>query len=125
MGFGERLEALRRERGLSQAEVAEIAGVHPVQMSRYETGKGMPSVEVVKGLAVALAVSTDELLFDPGERKLSKDAQLLFEAVSTLDKKRKDAVKTLIEAAVLASHDEARKADRAGPPPGRPRSKKK
>ncbi len=124
MGCAERLEQIRRESGLSQAEVAEAASVHLVQMSGYETGRALTSVEAVKGLAIELSVSTDDLIFEPGESIVSRDGQLLFVAVQSLDKKRRDAVKALIEAAVLAYEEAPCKESRPSPPPGRPRGKK-
>jgi transcriptional regulator with XRE-family HTH domain len=42
--------------------LAELSHVDRISISRYETGKKKPSVDNLKRLAVALGVSTDELL---------------------------------------------------------------
>ena len=123
MAFSDQLEATRRARGLSQAQLATKASVHSVQLSRYEVGSAMPSLQTVKRLAVALNVSTDELLFDPGERKVTRDFALLVESVESLPKKERDALRVVIEA-VVADHDRSRVKPVGMPPLGRPRTKK-
>lgn len=52
----------RRSRGISQAEVAERAGLQPSSVSHFETGSRLPSCMNLLQLADALGVSTDELL---------------------------------------------------------------
>ena len=60
-GFAERLRLLRGERGLSQVELANLAGIAPAQLSRYELGKAHPRSEVLAKLASALGVSVKEI----------------------------------------------------------------
>ena len=60
--FGNCLFALRRKRGLSQAELAAGIGVTNKAVSKWETGKAKPGVETIRKLAAALEVSVDELL---------------------------------------------------------------
>lgn len=43
--IGERLRAFREEHGLSQADVAERTGISREQISRYEAGKTLPTLE--------------------------------------------------------------------------------
>ncbi len=58
-----RLRAWRRERGLSQAELAKKAGVTALYLSQLETGlREDPSLPVLRRLAKALGVSAEELL---------------------------------------------------------------
>jgi transcriptional regulator with XRE-family HTH domain len=54
--FGERLKELREHSGLSQDELADMAGIHRVQVSRLETGSSVPSWPTVQALARALGV---------------------------------------------------------------------
>lgn len=58
----ERLKKSRIERGLSQEELAEKVGAGQNQISRYETGKSTPSVELLERIASVLNVSVDYLL---------------------------------------------------------------
>ena len=60
--LGERIAALRRVRGLSQAELAGRLGISPSAMGMYEQGRREPSVQIIIALARELAVSTDFLL---------------------------------------------------------------
>ena len=57
-----KLREIRKQQGLSQAELSERSHVHRISISRYENGKKKPSVDSLKRLAAALGVSTDELL---------------------------------------------------------------
>jgi len=58
-----RLRALRDERGLTQQELGEKAGMSPVMISHFETGRRTsPSIENLVKLADALDVSVDYLL---------------------------------------------------------------
>lgn len=55
--FAARLAALRTAAGLSQQALADAAGVHRVQVARYESGAFEPPWPVVCRLADALGVS--------------------------------------------------------------------
>ena len=57
-----KLREIRKRNGLSQERLSELSHVDRVSISRYETGKKKPSVDNLKRLAVALDVTTDELL---------------------------------------------------------------
>ncbi|MGO9409585.1 MAG: helix-turn-helix domain-containing protein [Spirochaetia bacterium] len=59
---GQRLSRLRKERGLTQKELAEKIGVGPTIISDYETGRLMFNGEMVARLAIALSVSADTIL---------------------------------------------------------------
>lgn len=55
--FGIRLAQARAEKKLSQSELAELTGIAPAQISRYESGRNMPRPGIVAKLAKALSVS--------------------------------------------------------------------
>src|SRR5881394_1056761 len=59
--FGRRLQELRKRRGLRQKELAAAIEVHPLQISKYETGASFPTVGKVIVIARILQVSMDEL----------------------------------------------------------------
>lgn len=61
MEFNERLTQLRKERRLSQGELAGLAGVHTNVIGRYERGAAKPSIEQLLKIAEALDVSLDYL----------------------------------------------------------------
>jgi transcriptional regulator with XRE-family HTH domain len=56
------LVAIRKARGLTQVQLAELAGTTQRAVSYYETEAGFPPAPAVIQLAKALQVSTDELL---------------------------------------------------------------
>ncbi len=52
----------REYRGLTAAMLAEIIGVTPAHISKLETGKGEPSISLLRKLAAALDVDIDSLV---------------------------------------------------------------
>ncbi len=61
-GLGERLRKLREARGMTQATLAEKAGVSFRAVSGYELGTFRPGLDTLCLLATALGVSLDKLL---------------------------------------------------------------
>ena len=62
MKFAEKLTYLRKEKGLSQYDVASELNVSRQAISRWESGRSTPSTTNLKCLSVLLDVSTDFLL---------------------------------------------------------------
>ena len=60
--FGERLRALRKQKNLTQKQLAAMIGVKNSIISFYEVGDRFPSPEILIKLSRALGVSTDYLL---------------------------------------------------------------
>lgn len=60
--FGNRLRQLRKDRKLTQQQLAELIGVKNGVISFYELGDRIPSPEVLRKLALALHVTADYLL---------------------------------------------------------------
>jgi len=112
MSLAKKIVQLRKERNLTQKELASIVGVHFSHMSRYERGISLPSIDVVKKLAQMFHVSADYLLFDEGQsivRAHIADQELLqqFERISCMSEREKTAVKLILEALILKHHLEA------------------
>jgi transcriptional regulator with XRE-family HTH domain len=61
MTFAENLKRLRVDRFFSQRELARQAGLHPVTLTRLESGSTAPSSRTVRGLADALGVKPGDL----------------------------------------------------------------
>lgn len=61
-GFGERLAKLRRAKGLTQIQLAELLGVTQRVITYYENESGQPPGALLVDLAKALSVTSDELL---------------------------------------------------------------
>lgn len=101
MAFPEQLARLRKARGMTQQQLADLAKLHVVQIRRYEGGISQPAVDILKRLAVALSVSADALLFDETERSPSGDLALQFEAVSHLPEPEQQVARTLLDAMIF------------------------
>lgn len=84
--FGERLRKFRLQRGLTQRQVAELAGCDTILISRYERGSGLPNLDTLVALAGALQVSTDELAV--GRKPAEASSQIPIQNVVLLDRFR-------------------------------------
>lgn len=62
MTFGERLKQVRKEKGITQAQLAQKIGVVKTTITGYERGNRQPDVQKIKELAKALDVTGDYLL---------------------------------------------------------------
>ena len=67
MTIGEKISALRREKGMSQDELSEKLDVSRQSVSKWESGKALPDSDKVLSLAELFGVSTDFLLRDTEE----------------------------------------------------------
>lgn len=106
MTFSGRLTKLRKDKGLTQEELAKKVGVGIAQMRRYEKGSSSPTLDVIKNMARTLGISADELIFDESERVPAArimDRKLLeqFEMLEELSPHDREAVKTLIESVII------------------------
>ena len=62
MEFNEKLQTLRKQKGLTQEELAEILFVSRTAVSKWESGRGYPSIDSLKAIAKFFSVTIDELL---------------------------------------------------------------
>ncbi|NLW70968.1 MAG: helix-turn-helix transcriptional regulator [Eubacteriaceae bacterium] len=62
MGFSENLKQLRKDRGLSQEDLAELLGVSRQAVSKWEQGEGYPEAEKLLFMSKELNISLDSLL---------------------------------------------------------------
>ena len=62
MEFDEKLQELRKNKGLTQEELAEALYVSRTAISKWESGRGYPSIDSLKEIAKYFSVTIDELL---------------------------------------------------------------
>ncbi len=86
--FGNRLRQLRKDRKLTQQQLADLIGVKNSVISFYEVGERTPSPDVLRKMALALHVTADYLLGI--ERGVTLDA-------SGLDEQDRLVVQMMVE----------------------------
>ena len=62
MEFNEKLQELRKNKGLTQEELAEVLFVSRTAISKWESGSGYRSIDSLKAIAKYFSVTIDELL---------------------------------------------------------------
>ncbi len=105
--FGRRLAALRRQKGLSQRELAERLGVPRETVDYYERRAVNPTLDVIQKVAAAVEVSAAELIGDGATpARASKrggptgKVQKVFEDVSRLPRRQQEKIVEFVSAFV-------------------------
>ena len=62
MEFNEKLQQLRKQKGLTQEELSEALYVSRTAVSKWESGRGFPNIESLKAISKYFSVSLDDLL---------------------------------------------------------------
>ena len=62
MEFCEKLQQLRKSRGYTQEELAEILCVSRATISKWESARGYPNIDSLKDISAHFSVSIDDLL---------------------------------------------------------------
>ena len=62
MEFGEKLQTLRKQKSLTQEELAERLYVSRAAVSKWESGRGYPNLDSLKTVANFFSLTIDELL---------------------------------------------------------------
>lgn len=62
MEFNEKLQTLRKQKGMTQEELAEALFVSRTAVSKWESGRGYPNIDSLKQMASFFSVTIDELL---------------------------------------------------------------
>ena len=101
--FDKNLKDLRTKKGLSQEVFSSKIGIHVTNLSKYERGLTMPSLEVAEKMANALEVSLDKLVYGSEVEKAQKkitDTELLtmFTKAQLLEDDDRKCVKSLLKA---------------------------
>ena len=80
MEFHKKLQELRKQKGLTQEELAESLYVSRTAISKWESGRGYPNIDSLKAISKFFSVTIDELL--SGEEVLT---------IAEEDQKQKEA----------------------------------
>lgn len=77
MDFGEKLRLVRKERGITQEELAEQLQVSRQAISKWEAGTGYPEVDKLRTISKVLDISLDGLMdndFNPEKKPVQQGA---------------------------------------------------
>lgn len=75
MEFHEKLQLLRKQKSITQEELAKALYVSRTAISKWESGRGYPSIESLKAIAIYFSVTVDELLSCDEVVNLAQDEQ--------------------------------------------------
>jgi transcriptional regulator with XRE-family HTH domain len=92
---------LRKDKGLTQQQMADNIGIHVNSLKKYEAGQAQPSLDVLKKIATALNVSTDFLLFEEHERGPKDDLALQFEAITQMPDDEQMVIREVLDSLII------------------------
>ena len=75
MEFNEKLQELRKQRGLTQEELAKQLYVSRTAISKWESGRGYPNIDSLKAIARFFSVTVDELLSSGEVLTIAEESQ--------------------------------------------------
>lgn len=76
MEFHEKLQILRKKKGITQEMLAEALYVSRTAVSKWESGRGYPSIDSLKAISKFYDVSIDELLSGDEVLNIAKEEQI-------------------------------------------------
>ena len=75
MEFNEKLQELRKQKGMTQEELAERLFVSRTAVSKWESGRGYPNIDSLKAIAGFFSVTVDQLLSSEELLNAAEDSQ--------------------------------------------------
>ncbi len=107
MIFAEKIKLFRKDKGWTQADLAEHLNIHREQISSYERGQALPTTEILMQLSNVFSVSIDYLLFENEGADLFtgnlKDLELVkqFEKLDKMNARDRRLIKEIIDLAIV------------------------
>ena len=127
MKFNERLRAIRKEKGLTQAELAEKAGIAVNSVRLYEAGARLPKLDTIARMAVAMGLTANDLmagqwgkfdgifLSDEEFQQDDREAQLIYHFRALNDNGQTVAVERVQELTQIPAYQRAQSAPQDAP----------
>ena len=97
MEFNEKLQILRKEKGLTQEQLAEALNISFQAVSKWETGIALPDITMAPQLARFFGVSMDEL-FDFSAREIEKQVRQIADEACVYRETDPDRSRNILEA---------------------------
>ncbi len=98
--LGKRIAELRKEQGLTQAQLAELLGLTQQQVGHFEVGRRRVPVSLLPALARAVGTSVEDLIGEdrkPGKRGPAPKLQRHLERISQLPRARQRFVLQVLD----------------------------
>ena len=90
--FGKRIRELRKSKGLTQEQVAEMINIEPPNFSKMENGMHFPQPDKIEKLALALNVNINELFEFEHKQSKQELIEYISNTVETFDIKTLELV---------------------------------
>lgn len=100
MNIGDRISYLRKQKELSQTDLAKEIGASRESISKYERNEASPSVEIAKKIAAALDVTLDYLVGESNKKTFDKQTVKRMEEIEKLPEDTQKTVFNLIDMAI-------------------------
>lgn len=97
MSFGKTIKKLRREREMTQEQLAEVLSISPQAISRWETDMAMPDISLIAPLCNLFDITSDELLGIDHTQKQKKIKSICDIADKYSQKGYLDEARTILE----------------------------
>ena len=97
MDFGSLVAELRKQKGISQSDLASQLGIHKNVLGRYERNEVFPSIDIARKVADILEVSLD-FLTGKEEVQIDKVTSKRILEVSKFEEQDKDHIFSVIDA---------------------------
>ena len=95
-----KITLLRKERNLSQTELAKIVGCSREIISKYEKDSVMPSIEIAKKIADAFEVTLDYLVGEGQNATFDKKMLQRIQLMQNMEEKEKSQLLNIIDAVI-------------------------
>ena len=97
---GQRIQQARRNKNLTQEQLAEMVGLSPTHISVIERGAKPTKITNFVAIANALGVSADTLLVDVLENTARTESNMIYDELATLPPKQQSLVLKLLRGIV-------------------------
>ena len=104
LDIGKRIAELRRDRGINQEQLAELAMLSRVTIAKYESGRVEPGAQALSRIADALEVTTDTILGrtedepEGNNRPKTVEARILANGVDKMPKEQREQALNIMRA---------------------------
>ena len=97
MDFGSVVSELRKQKGISQTDLASQLGIHKIVLGRYERNEVYPSIDLARKIADILDVSLDYLT-GKDDVQIDKDTSSRILEVSKFEEADRNHIFSVIDA---------------------------